>query len=95
MNKVELIKRVSADTGLMKKDCTAIIDSMLSNITTSLEQGEKVQIVGFGTFEVRHRGSRVGRNINTKELFTIPSVNTPAFKPGKNLKERVTCFDKE
>lgn len=95
MNKAELINRVANDTGLMKKECSVIIDSMLSNITTSLEQGEKVQIVGFGTFEVRRRGSRVGRNINTKELFTIPSVNTPAFKPGKNLKEKVTGAGKE
>lgn len=89
MTKVELIAAVAADAGLTKKDAEKAVNSMIDSITESLKKGDKVALVGFGTFEVRKRPARKGRNPQTKKEITIPASNLPAFKAGKALKESV------
>lgn len=88
-NKAELIQNVAEKTGLTKKDSTAAVDAVFSSIQESLVKGEKVQLIGFGNFEVRHRAARKGRNPQTNEEITIPASDVPAFKPGKTLKDAV------
>ena len=88
-NKAELIQSVSEKTGLTKKDSTAAVDAVFSSIQESLVKGEKVQLIGFGNFEVRHRAARKGRNPQTNSEITIPARDVPAFKPGKTLKDAV------
>jgi len=89
MNKTELVKVISEKTNFSKKDselaCTAFVDA----ITEALENGEKVSLIGFGTFEVRDRAAREGLNPMTKEKIHIPASKAPAFKAGKALKARV------
>lgn len=89
MNKTDLTAAIAEKTGLTKKDsekaCTAFIDA----VTDALANGDKVSIVGFGTFEVRERAAREGINPATKEKIMIDAVKAPAFKAGKALKERV------
>jgi len=89
MNKAELIAAVAAQTGETKKSAEAAINSVVSVITDSLAKGEKVQLVGFGSFEVRKRAARKGRNPQTKEEIKIPASKAPVFKAGKALKELV------
>ena len=89
MNKTELIAAVAEKTELTKKDSERAVNAVIETITESLEQGEKVVLVGFGTFEVRDRAERMGRNPSTKEVIKIPASKAPAFRAGKNLKERV------
>ena len=89
MNKSELIETVAQATQLSKKDTEATVNAMLEAISESLAKEEKVVLVGFGTFEVRHRAARMGRNPATKEEIQIPASKAPAFKPGKGLKDRV------
>lgn len=89
MNKSDLIKVVAEKTGVTKKDCEAAINGVFEVITDTLAEGEKVVLVGFGTFEVRDRAARVGRNPSTNEKIQIPASKAPAFKAGKTLKERV------
>lgn len=89
MNKTELIASVAEKTELTKKDSEKAVNALLETIAESLEKEEKVVLVGFGTFEVRHRAARMGRNPATKEEIKIPASKAPAFKAGKNLKERV------
>ncbi|SNZ09970.1 DNA-binding protein HU-beta [Terribacillus aidingensis] len=89
MNKAELIKEVAIKTGISKKDTEAAVKSTLKTISETLAKGEKVQLVGFGTFEVRNRAERKARNLHTQEEMVIPSGKTPAFKAGKELKEVV------
>lgn len=91
MNKNELIHAVAEKTALSKKDCEAAVSAMFDAITESLVQGEKVQLVGFGSFEVKQRAERVGRNPKTKEAIQIPASKAPVFKPGKALKDAVDC----
>lgn len=88
-NKAELIQSVAEKTGLTKKDSTAAVDAVFSSIQDKLVKGEKVQLIGFGNFEVRHRAARKGRNPQTNAEITIPASNVPAFKPGKTLKDAV------
>ncbi|BFQ96214.1 HU family DNA-binding protein [Enterococcus cecorum] len=88
-NKAELIEKVAAATDLSKKDATAAVDAVFSAIQDSLANGEKVQLIGFGNFEVRNRAERKGRNPQTNEEIIIPASKVPAFKPGKALKEAV------
>lgn len=88
-NKAELIQSVAEKTGLTKKDSTAAVDAVFSTIQEDLVKGEKVQLIGFGNFEVRHRAARKGRNPQTNEEITIPASKVPAFKPGKTLKDAV------
>ncbi|MGI6029796.1 MAG: HU family DNA-binding protein [Candidatus Heteroscillospira sp.] len=89
MNKAELITAVAERTGLSKKDSEKAVNATLDTITESLEIGEKVQLVGFGVFDVKERGARVGRNPKTKEEIEIPASRVPQFKAGKLLKESV------
>ncbi len=89
MNKAELIAEVAVKTGLSKKDSEKAVNASLDVITASLEAGEKVQLVGFGVFDVKERGVRMGRNPKTKEEIEIPASRVPQFKAGKALKEAV------
>ena len=89
MNKTELISAVAEKTGLSKKDSDAAIAAVVDAITESLVQGEKVQLVGFGSFEVKSRAARTGIKPGTQETIEIPAAKVPAFKAGKALKDAV------
>ena len=89
MTKVELIAAVAANAGLTKKDAEKAVSATLDVITETLQKGEKVSLVGFGTFEVRERKERQGRNPQTREPMTIPASKLPAFSAGKALKDAV------
>ena len=89
MNKTELIAKVAEDTGLAKKDAAAAVESVLTTITDTVAAGEKVSLIGFGTFEKKHREARTGRNPRTKEAMEIPASDAPAFKAGKEFKAKV------
>lgn len=89
MNKAELINAIADETGLSKKDTEATINSFVNVVSNALETKDKVQLIGFGTFETRERAARTGRNPQTNEEIKIPASTTPAFKAGKALKERV------
>ena len=89
MNKTELIAAVSQAAGLTKKDTERIINVALDTITTCLVEGEKVQLSGFGTFEVKDREARIGRNPHTKEAIDIPATRVPSFKASQALKDTV------
>ena len=89
MNKTELISLVSESAGLTKKDTERVINAAIDAITASLVKGEKVQISGFGTFEIKDREARVGRNPHTKEAIEIPATRVPGFKASKALKDNV------
>ena len=89
MNKTDLINVVAAEANLSKKDAEAVITATLDTITAALKEGEKVQLVGFGSFEVKKRAARIGRNPKTKESIEIPASVVPVFKAGKALKDQV------
>ena len=89
MNKAELIADVATKTGLSKKDSELAVNATFDAITAALTAGEKVQLVGFGAFDVKERGDRIGRNPKTKEEIEIPASRVPQFKAGKVLKEAV------
>ena len=89
MNKAELINAVAEKAALSKKDSEAAVNAALEAITGALSDGEKVQLVGFGSFEVKSRAARIGRNPHTKEQINIPASKTPVFKPGKALKDSI------
>ena len=88
MNKAELIAAVAEKTGLSKKDSEKAVNAAFDTIAANLEVGEKVQLVGFGAFDVKERGVRMGRNPKTKEAIEIPATTIPVFKAGKALKEK-------
>ena len=90
MNKTDLINAVAEKTGLSKKDSDKAVNAVIAAIVESVAREEKVQIVGFGTFEVRVRSARKGRNPRTKEEITIASSKLPSFKAGKALKDAVS-----
>lgn len=89
MNKAELIEAVAVAADLNKAVATRAVDAMLSGITEALKKGEQVALVGFGTFEVRERAARTGRNPQTGESIDIKAAKAPAFKAGKALKDAV------
>ena len=89
MNKTELIAAVAEKADLSKKDAEAAITATVDAITEALTQGEKVQLVGFGSFEVKTRAARVGRNPRTGEEIPISEAKLPVFKAGKSLKDAV------
>ena len=89
MNKTELIAAVAAKTGLTKKEAEKVVNATIDTITESLVQGDKVNVSGFGIFEVKAREARVGRNPRTKETIQIPATKLPAFKASKTLKDAV------
>ena len=89
MNKAELVAAVAAKTGDTKKAAEASVDAFVSVVKETLKKGDKVQLVGFGSFEVRKRAARKGRNPQTKEEIKIPASKAPVFRAGKQLKELV------
>ncbi|MDR7072550.1 MULTISPECIES: HU family DNA-binding protein [Bacillales] len=89
MNKTDLINSVSEQAQLSKKDASKAVDAVFEAITGTLQSGSKVQLIGFGNFEVRERAARKGRNPQTGEEIEISASKVPAFKPGKALKDAV------
>ena len=89
MNKAELVAAVAEKTALSKKDAEKALAAVIDTITAALVAGDKVQLVGFGAFEVKERNARVGRNPKTKEEIQIPASRVPVFKAGKALKDVV------
>ena len=89
MNKTELVAIVAEKSGLTKKDAERVVSATFETITAHIMKGEKVQISGFGIFEVKEREARVGRNPRTKEAIEIPASKVPAFKASKTLRDTV------
>lgn len=89
MNKTDLINNIAKKSGLSKKDVEAVLNGFLGEVTSALSTGDKVQLIGFGTFETRKRAGRVGRNPQTGKTITIPESKIPAFKAGNKLKDAV------
>lgn len=89
MNKTDLINAVAVAANLTKKDAEAAVSAVINTVTEALEKGDKVQVAGFGTFEVRSRAARTGRDPRTGKNIEIPASKAPAFKAGKALKESV------
>lgn len=89
MNKTELVAATAEKAGLSKKDTETAINAAIEAITEALAAGDKVQLVGFGNFEVKSRAERIGRNPKTKEEIKIPASKVPTFKPGKGLKDAI------
>ena len=89
MNKAELISATAEKAGLSKKDSEKVINAALETIVEALKADDKVQLVGFGVFEVKSRAERIGRNPKTKAEIVIPASKVPQFKPGKTLKEAI------
>ena len=87
MNKTELIAAMAEASGLSKKDCEAALAAFITTTESALKAGNKVQLVGFGSFEVKERAARIGRNPKTKEAIEIPASKAPVFKPSKALKD--------
>ena len=89
MNKTELIAAVAAKTGLTKKDAEKVVNATIESISESLVKGDKVNVSGFGIFEVKERAARTGLNPRTKETIQIPATKLPAFKASKTLKDAI------
>lgn len=89
MNKAELIRQTAEQTGLTKKETEEVINTALSLMTQALAQGERVQLVSFGRFDVKKRAARQGRNLRTGEIIPVPPSNAVQFTPGKVLKDAV------
>jgi len=89
MTKAELIDTVTEKTGLKKRDVDDVIDTLLESVKAALQRGDKVQLIPFGSFEVRERQKREGRNPKTGERLTIPARRVPAFHAGKDLRDAV------
>ena len=90
MTKAEVVSEVAAKSGLSKKDSEKAIAGVIETITETLAKGESIQLVGFGTFEVRERAARSGINPQTKKKIQIPATKVPAFKAGRGLKDAVS-----
>ncbi len=89
MNKGEIVNAVADGSGLSKADAERALDALIDAVKTALQKGDQVSLVGFGTFVVRSRAARTGRNPRTGEDISIPASKVPAFKPGKALKDAV------
>ena len=89
MNKRELVTALAEKTGVSKKDTEQVLNAFFSTVQETLKQNDKVQIPGFGSFEVRERAARTGRNPHTGETIEIAAAKVPAFKPGKVLKDAI------
>ncbi|PEZ21584.1 DNA-binding protein [Bacillus thuringiensis] len=90
MNKTELIQKVAQETGLKRPQASLAVDTLLESIQQALQNGNNVQLIGFGSFEVRERAAREGRNPQSGETIDIPARKVPAFKAGKQLKEAIS-----
>ncbi len=91
LNKTELIAKVAAKADLSKKDAGGAVDAVFASITEALKEGDRVQVIGFGSFEVRDRAARMGRNPQTGEAIQIAASKVPAFKAGKALRDTVNA----
>ncbi|MFC5704216.1 HU family DNA-binding protein [Cohnella faecalis] len=89
MNKTDLINNIAEKSGLTKKDVESVLNGFLDEVSGALAGGDKVQLIGFGTFETRARSGRVGRNPQTGKSIEIPASKVPAFKAGNKLKDAV------
>lgn len=89
MNKMELVSAMADKSGLSKKDCEAALSALTETVTDALKAEDKVQLVGFGSFEVKKRDARTGRNPRTSEPVEIPAAKLPVFKAGKALKDAI------
>ena len=89
MNKTQLIEAVAKQADLKKKDAEAAVNAVMAAIENALVEGDKVQLVGFGTFEVKTRAARAGKNPRTGEAITIPASKYPAFSAGKAFKDKI------
>ncbi|MEZ4630202.1 MAG: HU family DNA-binding protein [Deinococcales bacterium] len=89
VSKADLVDKITESSGLKKKDVKTVVDSFVDAISSHLSQGDKIQLTGFGTFEVRERQERQGVKPGTTETITIPASKYPAFKAGKALKEGI------
>ncbi len=89
MTKAELIDKIASGTGLSKADASRALDSTLNSVKMALKKGQKVTLVGFGTFSIKKRKSRKGRNPRTGDVITIPAAKIPKFAAGKSLKDAV------
>ena len=89
MNKTELIAAMAETSGLSKKDCDAALAAFITTVETALKSGEKVQLIGFGSFEVKKKAAHMGRNPRTGEAMKIAASKNPTFKAGKALKDAV------
>ena len=87
MTKAELVEQVARNTDLTKKHAELIVNTVFDSIVESLRDGEKIELRGFGSFRIRHRGSRIGRNPKTGATVHVPPKRIPYFKPGKDLRE--------
>ncbi len=89
MNKAALVEEVSGKVGITKKDAGNVVDAVTETITNTLKKGEKVTLVGFGTFRIMERKARRGVNPQTRQVINIPAKKVPKFRPGKGLREAV------
>jgi DNA-binding protein HU-beta len=89
MNKAELVDAVAGSANLSKADATRAVDAVVDAITSALKKGQQVSVVGFGTFSVKHRSARSGRNPRTGDTINIAASNVPGFKAGKALRDAV------
>jgi integration host factor subunit beta len=89
MTKAELVEEVASQSELTKKDAEVIVQTVLDSITESLQRGEKIELRGFGSFRIRNRSSRQGRNPKTGNGVNVPAKNVPYFKPGKEIKDLI------
>ena len=87
MNKVTLVAKIAEKSGLSKKQAVLALGAFIDSVTEALKEGDKVQLMGFGTFEVKERAARTGRNPSTGETIEIPASKTPSFKAGKGLRD--------
>ena len=94
MNKAELVGQIAQKSGLTKKDSEIALNAFIESVQGALKANDKVQLVGFGTFEVRERNARKGRNPQTGKEITIPASKAPVFKVGKALKDSVASSKK-
>lgn len=94
MNKQELITSMAEKTSLNKTNSEKALNAFIESVQEALANGEKVQLIGFGTFETKERAARVGLNPRTKEKIDIPAKKAPAFKPGKEFKEKINNVSK-
>lgn len=90
MNKTEFVAAIAEKAGLSKKDADKAVSALIETVTDALKNGDKIQLVGFGTFEVRERPERTGRNPRTNETITIPATKVPAFKAGQGFKAAIS-----
>ena len=89
MNKQDLVKKIAHDAEVTQRQASVMVDSMINIVMEAVAKGEKVQLLGFGTFEAKRRAPRVGRNPSTGDVIEIPETVVPMFKPGQEFKEMV------